>query len=253
VQIGQLIWWIAVLTMTAGNILGLLQRNIKRVLAYSSIAHTGYMLVAVAALVTTGAGDSTYQITALRGVLFYIAAYGLTNIAAFGVLILLPGRSGEIGTSAETFEEIAGLGRKHVALGLSMAVACFSLIGIPLTVGFIGKVLLIQPALQARLTGLVVILVINSAISAAYYLKIVATLFLRAADDTAAAPPPGSTSAPVHAAIVCSVMGILALGAVVPLTDRVIYRAQKATQLNIPITISADKAVAASSLTVAHP
>jgi len=232
VEIGQLLWWIAALTMTCGNVLGLLQKNVKRVLAYSSIAHSGYMLAAAAALVTAGAESATYQQLAVRGILFYLAAYGLTNIAAFGVLSLLPARRPQPGSSAETFDDIAGLGRTNVALGLAMSVACFSLIGIPLTVGFIGKVLLIQPALQAGLVSLVVILVINSAVSAAYYLSIVAALFLRPG-ETAPEPEPAPWPLPIVGAIACSVIGILALGAVVPVMNRGIDRAAAAAHLEI--------------------
>src|SRR5207248_11108802 len=92
---------------------------------------------------------------------------------------LLPSRDGE--GSAETFDDLAGQGRRHVGLGLAMAVACFSLIGIPLTAGFAGKVFLIVPALRGGMTILVIVLVLNAAISAAYYLRIVATMFLRPA------------------------------------------------------------------------
>jgi NADH-quinone oxidoreductase subunit N len=240
-EIGKLLWWIAVLTMTCGNVLGLLQQNVKRVLAYSSIAHSGYMLVAVAALVT--AGDSTaslaWQATALRGVLFYLAAYGLTNVAAFGVLSLLPGREDTPGSSAETFDELAGLGRTYPGLGLAMSVACFSLVGIPLTVGFVGKVLLIQPALQAGLYSLVAILVINSAISAGYYLRIVATLFLRprsSAADTADESKPSRWPLPTTVAILASVAAVLLLGMDVPLINRAVYRVQMAGQLELPPT-----------------
>src|SRR5205085_5192432 len=117
---------------------------------------------------------------ALSGVLFYLAAYGIMNAAAFGVLILLPGRDNPPATSAETFDDLAGQGRAHPALGLAMAVSCFSLIGIPLTVGFFGKLLLIKPALDRAFYGLVIITMINAAISAAYYLKIIAAMFLLA-------------------------------------------------------------------------
>ena len=125
---------LAALTMSFGNILGLVQRNnVKRLLAYSSIAHTGYMLVGITALL------SGRDLRALEGVLFYLASYGIMNVAAFGVLMLLPSRSNKPATSAETFDDIAGAGRRHPALGLAMAVACFSLTGLPLTIGFFGK------------------------------------------------------------------------------------------------------------------
>jgi len=166
----------AALTMCIGNVLGLLQNNVKRVLAYSSIAHSGYMLVAVAALPAL-AHVIDGPAGALRGLLFYLIAYGIMNTGAFGVLMMLPSRTGS--GSAETFDEIAGQGRRHVWLGLAMAIACFSLIGIPLTVGFIGKVLLILPALRGGLTWLVIVLIINAAISAAYYLRITGSMFLR--------------------------------------------------------------------------
>ncbi|MGA2233130.1 MAG: proton-conducting transporter membrane subunit, partial [Tepidisphaeraceae bacterium] len=242
-QIGELIWWLAILTMTFGNVVGLLQQNIKRVLAYSSIAHSGYMLVAVAALVTVVpeaiAGQTDYHSLALRGVLFYLFAYGLTNIAAFGVLSLLPARVEQVGSSAETFDEIAGVGRRHVGLGLAMSIACFSLIGIPLTIGFVGKVLLIQPALHAGLGTLVVALVANSAVSAAYYLRIVAALFLRPADESGSKIPPRCAwSLPIRLAIFCSVVGMLLLGAYVPAVNRMVDRAQAATQIQLPGAVS---------------
>src|SRR5205823_11974115 len=118
------------------------------------------------------------------------------------VLMLLPARpvrnwSGRVtpvppATTAETFEDLAGQGRRHPALGLAMAVCCFSLIGLPLTVGFFGKFYLIRPALHSHLYWLVVITMINAAISAAYYLRIVATMFLRGGsrDDAVADEPP---------------------------------------------------------------
>jgi NADH-quinone oxidoreductase subunit N len=235
-QIGELLWWISVLTMTCGNVLGLLQQNVKRTLAYSSIAHSGYMLAAVAALVTAGQTATQYQVLALSGILFYLLAYGLTNVGAFGVLSLLPGRTNEPGSSAETFDEIAGTGLRHVGLGLAMSVSCFSLIGIPLTAGFMGKVLLIRPALQAGLSGLVVILVINSAISAAYYLRIVATMFLRPQ-----VIPPGTATplaerhdwpVPVLGAIAASLLAVLLLG--FPMANSAINRSISAAGMEIP-------------------
>src|SRR4029453_17887968 len=119
-----------------------LQTNVKRIFAYSSIAHSGYMLVGIAALPTAGE-------RALSRGLFYLAAYGMMNAAAFGILMLLPSRDGQ--SAAETFEDLAGQGRRHIGLGLAMTVSCFSLIGIPLTVGFFGKLLLIYPALYGGL------------------------------------------------------------------------------------------------------
>src|SRR5690606_27695941 len=132
----NLLMVLAVLTMTVGNVLGLLQYNIKRVLAYSSVAHSGYILVGLTALMSAGWMESgaaeirQTQDSALQGVLFYLTAYGIMNAGAFGVLMLLPSRemrpsdATTLGTTAETFEDLAGTGRKHVGLGLAMAVCC---------------------------------------------------------------------------------------------------------------------------------
>ncbi len=223
-QLSKLLWVLAVLTMTFGNVLGLLQTNLKRLLAYSSVAHSGYMLTGIAALsgayLTAGRDRNDVQTDALAGVIFYLTAYGIMNAAAFGVLMLLPARDGRPGTSAETFEDIAGQGRRHVGLGLCMAVACFSLIGIPLTVGFWGKVFLIKPAFAGGNNWLVIIVMFNAAISAAYYLRIVATMFLR--DPVMDAVQPAGDAKfpfPIAAAIGLSVTGTLLLGTVLPVTQ----------------------------------
>ncbi len=216
-QIVKLLWIMAVLTMTIGNVLGLMQQNIKRLLAYSSIAHTGYMLVGVTALVTS------QMVEALQGVLFYLAAYGIMNVAAFGVLMLLPSRTARPFSSAETFEDIAGAGRRHVALGLALAVACFSLIGLPLTVGFFGKVYLVRPALVGHNYWLVAIMMLNAAISAGYYLRIVAALFLRSDPEAAgvesSAPSPLPASLAITLAVALSSAGTLLFGAILPATE----------------------------------
>jgi NADH-quinone oxidoreductase subunit N len=260
---------IAVLTMTAGNMLGLLQFNVKRVLAYSSVAHSGYLLVGVTALLTAGEDLGLAQ-QALRGVLFYLAAYGMMNVAAFGVLMLLPARpsgmrmgnggsgdadtdhpaeTGQSGTaSAESFDDIAGQGRRHPALGLAMAVSCFSLIGLPMTVGFFGKIYLILPTMQAGLIWLWVILLINAAISAAYYLRIVATMFLR--PEPAEGPgeagevpehgtrqsPPAVIASPAYSftivlAIVLSAGATVFFGTIPPATELLQNRAAEASDL----------------------
>ncbi|HEY8751138.1 MAG TPA: NADH-quinone oxidoreductase subunit N [Tepidisphaeraceae bacterium] len=249
-EIAKFLWVIAVLTMFVGNVLGLLQHNVKRVLAYSSIAHSGYMLVGVTALVTA-TGQPEVQRAALAGVLFYLASYAIMNSGAFGILMLLPSRDTHVstfvslspdqpnrltssGTSAETFEDLAGQGRKHPGLGIAMAICCWSLTGLPLTIGFFGKFFLIKPALQAasanseissRMTWLVVLLVINAAISAAYYLKIIATMFLRPeptpfAGATQPEPESNPRPWPILAGVAISVIGTLAFGVYFPWTDK---------------------------------
>lgn len=230
-EIRELILILAALTMSIGNVLGLMQHNVKRVLAYSSISHTGYMLVGVSAMLSGQVEDG------LAGVLFYLSAYGIMNVAAFGVLMLLPSRTGKPATSAETFEELAGAGRKHVALGLAMAVACFSLTGLPLTIGFFGKLYLIRPALAAGEYWLVIVLLINAAIGAAYYLRIVGVMFLRTespAWDTATTPTI-ITSKPVRLAILLSTGLTLSLGIIFPATQLLRTRVVDSTMVDVTV------------------
>jgi len=266
----KLLWIIAVLTMTFGNALGLMQSNIKRVMAYSSVAHSGYMLATLTALIACqGLSDPSkagpIQSQALAAVLFYLCAYGIMNTGAFGVLMVLPGRTDTHGRhdadghplptaeSAETFDDIAGQGQRHVALGLAMAVCCFSLAGLPLTIGFLGKVYLIRPAWMIAHAGspmaslmfwLVILTMLNAAVSAGYYLKIVAYLFLRPesaemahpADGIAPAPAQLFRSWPVTAAIALSVVGTIYYGtcwhAANRLTDRVTKAAEQTANVN---------------------
>lgn len=243
-QIVNLLWIIAALTMTIGNVLGLLQFNIKRLLAYSSIAHSGYMLVGLTALLYAHYAPSLHssqvanvQNDALRGVLFYLAAYGIANVAAFGVLSLLPAAGAQSpGSSAETLDDVAGTGRSHPILGLTMAVACFSLIGLPLTVGFFGKLFLIVPAWKAQLGGLVIITVINAAISAGYYLRIVGTMFLRPAatvipSASATSQPPRRAPLAIAVSITLAVLAVLALGIIFPTTQALSHLASRSTAL----------------------
>jgi NADH-quinone oxidoreductase subunit N len=247
-QMGWLLWALAALTMTAGNVLALLQNNVKRILAYSSIAHTGYMLVGAAALARVVDGNPIGP-TALSGILFYLAAYGLMNTAAFGVLMQLPSLDGE--GSAETVFDLAGQGRRHVALGLAMAVACFSLIGIPLTVGFAGKLFLIVPALRGGMIILVIVLVVNAAISAAYYLRIVVMMFLAPAPAVEqegavmiSAPIAQSRQITVRMAVIGSVLATLLLGTIPQLTDFLLEQATSAARFEVPTTQPSEPAMA---------
>jgi len=264
-----LLWVLAVLTMTVGNVLGLLQYNVKRVMAYSSIAHSGYMLAALAAL-AAGQYVNVAHVSdiGLQAVLFYLAAYGVMNVGVFGVLQLLPARDGK--NAAETFEDLAGRGHNHIVLGLAMAVCCFSLTGIPLTVGFMGKLMIVKPAVaiamaptpgahesvRPAMVWLIGITMANAAISAAYYLRIVATMFLRG-DESAHAhsqtPAKIFTrpALPVLAAITLSVTGTLMFGSLPPATEMlgaaVVKGSRMEGQVPAALPVASDvKAVAAS-------
>jgi NADH-quinone oxidoreductase subunit N len=155
---------IAVLTMTVGNVSALLQSNVKRMLAYSSIAHAGYVLVAVVAGGERGAAAA----------LFYLAVYAVMNLGAFGVLSLL-GRGQEERVQVADF---AGLGFRHPVLGLAMTFFMLSLGGIPPTAGFMGKVYVFGTALDAGLVPLVVIGVLNSVVSVFYYLRVTVAMYM---------------------------------------------------------------------------
>jgi NADH-quinone oxidoreductase subunit N len=177
-------WWLpvmivlAALTMTLGNLVALTQDNVKRMLGYSSIAHTGYMLVGLAAY---AAGE----LRGLEGLLYYGAAYAFMNLGAFAVVAALQKRAG-VTSSLDTF---AGLGRKEPLLGVLMTLFLLSLTGIPPTAGFFAKAYVILAAVQAGgwLTVLAVVAVLNAAAAAFYYLRIVVYMFMR--DPATDAPP----------------------------------------------------------------
>jgi NADH-quinone oxidoreductase subunit N len=180
-------WWLPVIvvlaavTMTLGNLVALTQDNVKRMLAYSSIAHTGYMLVGLAAW----AGDPEGRIDGLEALLFYGVAYAFMNLGAFAVVAALQKRTG-VTSSLATF---AGLGRREPLLGILMTLFLLSLTGIPPTAGFFAKANVIIAAVQAGgpLTILAVIVVLNAAAAAFYYLRVVVYMFMReSATDTPA-------------------------------------------------------------------
>ena len=185
---------LCVVTMSVGNVLALLQRNIKRILAYSSIAHSGYMLVGLIA----GPGTQGTPSAGVDATLFYLASYAIMNLGAFAVLIYLQGKT----DAAEDLDDLAGVAREHPLAALLFALCLFSLIGMPLTVGFLGKLYLIEASLSTGHTTLAVILVINAAVAAAYYLKIISAMYLR----EPLYPFAARVSLPVKAAaLVCSI------------------------------------------------
>ena len=173
---------LAVLTMTLGNLVALTQTNVKRMLAYSSIAHTGYMLVGLAAW---AAG----RLEGLEGLLYYAAAYSVMNLGAFAIIAALQKRAG-VTSNLDTF---AGLGRREPAMGILMTLFLLSLTGIPPTAGFFAKAYVILAAVQASQDGagvlglLAVIAVLNAAAAAFYYLRVVVYMFMRepASDEPA--------------------------------------------------------------------
>jgi NADH-quinone oxidoreductase subunit N len=160
-----LIWVMAALSMTLGNIGALVQDNVKRLLAYSSIAHAGYLLVAFAALPHDG----------IPSAMFYTASYAAMNVGAFAIV----SHFGGAGERYVTMEDYAGLGRRSPLLALALTIFLLSLIGIPMTGGFFAKFYVFSAALQANLVGLTIIGVLNSAVGAYYYLRIIVVMYMR--------------------------------------------------------------------------
>ena len=160
----NILWLLAVLTMTVGNVMALRQNDVKRMLAYSSIAHAGYVLVAVVVGSTS----------AISGVIFYSCAYALMGTGAFGILTIR-----DAGRIPRTFDDLAGYGKRNPTLALLMSLFVFSLVGLPLTGGFIGKFQIFSAALQAGWIWLTVIAILNSALSVYYYLRVVMFMYMR--------------------------------------------------------------------------
>jgi NADH-quinone oxidoreductase subunit N len=184
----------AILTMVWGNIAALTQDNVKRMLAYSSIAHAGYALVGLVAGGPAG----------VQSVLFYMLTYTVTNLGAFGFVILLESR----GFAGETVQDYAGLSRAHPAAAFGMLLFLLSLGGIPPTAGFMGKLYLFAAAVNAGYVWLVVVAVLMSAVSLYYYLRIVLQMYLR--DGVGVEPAPMVASAWVERVIwVCGAAVLL--------------------------------------------
>ena len=161
---------IAILTLILGNFVAISQRNLKRMLAYSSIAHAGYIMVAVAA-----AGSADVIDAATQGALVYMMAYMFTNLGAFAVVMAIENEDG----SGGDIDDIIGLARSRPLMAMAMTIFMLSLTGIPLTAGFVGKFMVFAAALQAGLFGLAVIGVLTSVVSAFYYMRVVVNMYLR--------------------------------------------------------------------------
>lgn len=195
----QLMQPVAMLTMTIGSLLALVQKNVKRMLAYSSVAQAGYLFIGVTALALGGANRAE----AMAAVIFYIGTYMLTNIIAFGVTGVIEQRVG--GTEIEQFN---GLGRRSPYLALAMTAALLSLLGAPPLVGFVGKLFLFQSAIGVSLVGLVVVAIINVLISVVYYLNVVRAMYV---EKTERDSEPLFVPAPTTITLLLSAVGIVVL------------------------------------------
>ena len=206
----DLLWVLAVLTMTVGNIIALSQDNVKRMLAYSSIAHAGYCLVGFTAANAEGAA----------GILFYMLSYAFMNIGAFAVVILI-GKKGEVNGNVQ---DLAGFGHKKPLLAAVLSIFLLSLAGMPPTAGFIGKFYLFSAAIKSGYIWLAIIGVMNSAASLYYYLRVMVFMYMKDGEEDFSWA--GATPA-IALCLLISVGATLILG-IVPGT--VLELAQKAVQ-----------------------
>jgi NADH-quinone oxidoreductase subunit N len=190
---------LAVLTMTVANLVALAQTNIKRLLAFSSISHAGYLMIALVCIPEVG----------VRAVLIYLLAYAFMTVGAFAVAAAV-GRGDAAGESGYELRAWAGLGRRRPWLALAMSVFLFSLAGIPPTAGFLGKYVIFTAAVQSGRIGLAVIGVVNAVIGAYYYLNVLVAMWMRESDAAEAGTAPISVSA--AAVVALSAAATLGLG-----------------------------------------
>jgi NADH-quinone oxidoreductase subunit N len=190
-----IVWWLAAATMILGTVVGVAQSNLKRMLAYSSIAHGGYLLVGLVAANEVGKA----------AILFYLLAYAVTNLAAFGVIALLGTRE----SANDELRDYAGLWHSRPALAGLMTVALLSLGGLPPTVGFIGKWYIFSAAVGAGYYGLAVIGVLTSVISVFFYLRVVVMMYMSDRPSTTVFPQVSTVG---MAALVASIVVIFTLG-----------------------------------------
>jgi len=191
-----ILWLLSILTMTIGNVVAILQTNVKRMLAYSAIAHAGYILVGIVANSNMGFG----------AVLFYLVIYTVMSLAAFGVVIL-HSRLGDVGVNLDDY---SGLGYRSPLSAAILSLALISLAGIPLTGGFIGKLYIFSAAIQKGYIGLAVVGVLNSLISVFYYFRLLIIMYMREPGDDLAPLEP--VSWPVQVVVAIGGIAILLLG-----------------------------------------
>lgn len=191
-----LVWISALLSMTIGNFAALMQANVKRLLAYSSIAHAGYVMVALTARSDVGTAAA----------MFYLAAYAFMNIGAFAVVSHLSGK----GEKYQNVDDFAGLGQKQPLTAAMLSIFLLSLIGVPLTGGFFGKFYIFKAALESHLVWLTVLGLLNSAVAAYYYLRLLVVMYMREPSDATANIEPLTPG--LRAALLLPALGTLVLG-----------------------------------------
>ncbi|HKW56514.1 MAG TPA: NADH-quinone oxidoreductase subunit N [Candidatus Acidoferrum sp.] len=202
-------WILAVLTMFVGNLGALLQTNVKRLLAYSSIAHAGYILVAFAAVTNLAATETgPGAAPAYAAVLFYLLTYAIVKVGAFTVV----SQYGGLGEKRLTLDDYAGLGERQPVVAAVLSLFLLSLLGLPVTAGFFGKFYIFKAAVDSHLIWLAVLMAINSIIGAYYYIRVIVVMYMREPSPDSAAAAPARFPAMVNAVLVLTAAGTIILG-----------------------------------------
>lgn len=214
-RLQAIMWAVIILTIVVGTFFGLVQDNVKRMLAYSSIAHAGFILIAVTSL----------DAKALSAILFYVLSYGISTVGVFGVIYLVRtvDRQGALVTEEHDMTRWAGLGKRHPALAVAMVIFLLSFAGIPLTSGFIGKWMVFAAGVRGELLGLVIVAIIASAITAFYYFRLVKVMFFDApTDETTVVGAQGSAGAAIAICAVATLILGIVPSPVLNLLDKVV-------------------------------
>ncbi len=238
-QVPLLLWILAVVTMTVGNVLALLQDNVRRMLAYSGVAHGGYMLIGLVVASSLPEAKDASGVRGVEALLVYLAAYGAMTVGAFAVVLFLstPDRP------VEAVDDLAGAGQSHPLSAAAMAVFLLSLIGLPLTAGFSGKLLLFvgaftapadTPTMRNLYQLLAVIAAVNSAVAAVYYLRVLGVMYLR----TPLRPAPRARAVPTFLAA-AALAGFTLFFGVYP--EPLVKAARKAAAVPVPARADAGR------------
>ena len=201
-------WVLAALTMFAGNLGALVQTNMKRLLAYSSIAHAGYILVAFAAVTSMAQGGSAEAAPAYAAVLFYLLSYALVKLGAFTIVSQLGG----FGEKNLSLDDYAGLSQRQPFVAAMLSIYMLSLLGLPVTAGFFGKFYIFKAAVNSHLISLAVLMAINSVIGAYYYLRVIVVMYMREPSAEAAAVGPVPFPIGVNAVLLITFVGTILFG-----------------------------------------
>jgi NADH-quinone oxidoreductase subunit N len=201
-------WIMAVLTMFAGNLGALLQTNVKRLLAYSSIAHAGYILVAFAAVTNLSKDMEIGASPAYAAVLFYLLTYALVKVGAFTIV----SQFGGAGEKHLQLDDFAGLGERQPVVAAVLSLFLLSLLGLPVTAGFLGKFYIFKAAVDSHLIWLAVIMAINSVIGAYYYIRLIVVMYMREPSAEIAATAPARFPLSVNVVLFIAAFGTIFLG-----------------------------------------